>query len=378
MKPVNSCVTFLKLALLNQQIRRWAQLLFVPIYCILIGLVLLASLGGHTPCYAQGGDVERAIALDREAKALISEGNFFEATERYREALSIFEHPDLYINLARAEMKLGEFDSAFSACSKALRSPLLTPQAKSAATKCVTEAQAKMTEIRAAISTYPPGAKLRLDGRAIGQTPWEGFLPPGRRQFDFELEGHVAITRIVNAVPGARIKLQVRLIPEGMGGLITLRTVPEGANVLLDNEFIGQSPVVSFPTATGPHALQLILAGHLPESQQIFVQEGVNQELNFYLKPERGRVSATDLWPAWGMISAGVLTSALAGYFGFQALGAYDEAKRLALSDGRPEQYSAYRLQVQSMENAQQTSDILWVTSGVMVTSGVIWWLIAR
>lgn len=328
---------------------------------------------------AQGGeDVQQAISLDREAKELIAKGEFYEATERYREALRIFEHPDLYINLALAEMKLGEFESAFSSCNKALNSPLLTPQAKAAATKCVGEAQAKMMEIRAVVSTYPNGARLRLDGRAIGQAPWNGILAPGRRQFDFELPGHVPMTRIVNAVPGARIKLQVRMIPQGMGGLITLRTVPDGANILIDNEFIGQSPIVAFPTSTGPHSVQLILKGHLPETQQIFVQEGLNQELNFYLKPERGQVSATDLWPAWGMISAGVLTSALAGYFGYQALSAFNDAERLALRDGRPEMYDRYRLSVRDMENAQQTSDILWVTSGTLVTSGLIWWLVAR
>ena len=348
-------------------------LLILYIGCLLTCYLL------PSPSFAQSqNDVERAVELDKEAKQLISEGKYFEATEYYREALQIIEHPDLLINLARAELKLGEAQSAFNSCSKALGSPLLTPQAKQVASQCIQEARIAMNEIRAFVSTYPPGARLRLDGRSLGQTPWEGQLTPGRRQFDFELDGHVPVSRAVNAVPGTKLKLQVRLIPQGMGGLLTLRTLPEGANVILDNEFIGQSPIVSFPTSTGQHSLQVIFKGHLPETHQIFISESQNLDLNYYLKPLRGRVSATDLWPAWGMLSAGLLTGALAGYFGYQALTARNEANDLALKDGSSSKYNDYLFLVRDMNSARQTSDILWTTSGIMLTGGLTWWLIAH
>jgi hypothetical protein len=341
-------------------------------------IVCICSFGGSWSYAQSNDDVLRAVELDKEAKKLIEKGKFYEATEKYREALSIIEHPDLLINLARAEIELGEAQSAYNACSKALASPLLTPQARDVAMSCVQEAQSKMNEIRAFVSTYPVGAKLRLDGRSLGQTPWEGQLAPGRRQFDLELSGHLPVSRSVNAVPGARLKLQVRLIPEGMGGLLTLNTLPEGANVILDSEFIGQTPINTFPTSTGSHKIQVILKGHLTESHQISITEGKNQELNFYLKPKRGRVSATDLWPAWGMISAGTLTSILAGYFGYQALNNRNQANDLALKDGSINSYDEYRFLIRDMDSAKQTADILWVTSSVMLTSGLTWWLFAH
>lgn len=328
--------------------------------------------------WAQSADVKRAIELDRRAKQLITQGEYYEASELYREALKIFEHPDLFINLAKSEIELKEYQSAYSACVKALRSPLLTPQKRVIATQCVTDMQAKMNEIRAQVDTYPTGAKLRLDGQPLGQTPWEGLLAPGRRQFDFELEGYESMTRSVNAVAGANLRLKVRLIPKGMGGVVTLRTVPKGASVLLDNEFIGQSPVIAFPTSKGAHSLQLILKGHLAEVQQIYVGEGGNEEFNFYLKPVRGRVSATDLWPAWGLLSAGVITGVIGGFFGYKALSARNQARDLAQEDGTLAGYEEYRFQIRDMNNASQTADILWATSGVMVTSGAIWWLVAR
>ena len=97
-----------------------------------------------------------------------------------------------------------------------------------------------------------------------------------------------------------------------------------------------------------------------------------------YLKPERGRVSATDLWPAWSLMGAGVLTGALGGVFGYQALSARDEARQLALTDGTARGYQEYLLNVRDMNNASQTADLLWATSGVMVTSGLVWWLIVK
>ena len=343
-----------------------------------IGIIFIICSLAQISSAQSPDDIEQAVNLDKEAKVLIKDGQFDLAVEKYKEALSYIEHPDLLINLARAELKLGESHNAYRACSKALASPLLTPKAQAAASKCLQEAQKKMNEIQAVVTTYPLGAKLRLDGRSLGQTPWRGQLVPGRRQFDFELSGHLPVSRTVNAVPGAQIKLQVRLIPEGMGGLLSLNTTPEGANVMFDNEFIGQTPIHSFPTSSGGHRLQLILKGHLTESHQVFVAEGQNQEMSFYLKPLRGQVSATDLWPAWGLMSAGVLTSLMAGYFGYQALNARDQANDLALTNGSPERYDDYRFLIRDMESAQTNADIMWVTSSVMITSGLTWWLIAR
>lgn len=100
--------------------------------------------------------------------------------------------------------------------------------------------------------------------------------------------------------------------------------------------------------------------------------------MDFYLKPSRGQVSATDLWPAWGLMSAGVLTGLMAGYFGYQALDARNQADDLALKDGSLASYDEYRFIVRDMESAQSTADIMLVTSGVMLTSGLTWWLIAR
>ena len=123
--------------------------LLVSISLVIMSTYLAPCLFDHSAFAQSADDVSRAVELDKEAKQMISEGKNHEATELYREALTIIDHPDLLINLAKAELQLGESQSAFNACSRALTSPLLTPQAREAAASCVSEAQIQMNQIRA-------------------------------------------------------------------------------------------------------------------------------------------------------------------------------------------------------------------------------------
>jgi len=183
---------------------------------------------------------------------------------------------------------------------------------------------------------------------------------------------------MLNVSRGQRVKLNVRLIPIGLGGLLTVRSSPEGANILLNEEFIGQTPLSAFPTSVGAHQLKLILPGFLTEQRVINMTEGNVQELMVYMNPEKGRVSATDLWPAWALMGTGALTAILGSVFGYQALSARNDADTLARTDGTDAGRTEYRLLIRDMENNRTASDVLWGTSGVLLTSGLVWWLLSE
>jgi len=236
----------------------------------------------------------------------------------------------------------------------------------------VQTANARLDEVTAVIDTNPQGAKISLDGSPIGLTPWRGVLPPGRRQFDFELDGYRAATRLVDATKGSKVNLRVFLLPNNIGGLITLHSTPEGANVLLDDEFIGQSPIISFPTSVGAHTLKVVLPGYNPEVRPIVMSEGQSAELSVFLAPERGNVSALDLWPAWAMMGASGLMAALGGLTGWQALDARNAADRLARN---AVQQGQYNIHINEMETYRTLSDVMWISSGVLLTGGLTWWL---
>lgn len=341
-------------------------------------LTLTLSINPQRVMAQDDSDTSRAVTLHKQAQERYQRGEFEEARELYLQALKLIEHPDLRVRLALVYTALERHSEALENCNKALESRILTEQTRKAAGECVKSAQLRLDEAVAIVESNPSGAKLWLDGSSLGQTPWRGVLSPGRRQFDFELEDHTPTSRMLNVSRGQRVRLNVRLIPLGLGGLLTVRSSPEGANLLLDEDFIGQTPLVSFPTSVGVHQLKVILPGFLPEQRSINMTEGNVQEQMIYMTPEKGRVSATDLWPAWALMGTGALTAVMGGIFGYQALTARNSADTLARSDGTQAKRTEYQLFIRDMENSRTASDILWGTSGVLLTSGLVWWLLSE
>lgn len=354
------------------------QALRARLHALILVILMALSLPPHTltppRAHAQSGEdvTAQAVALNKRAQAAAQAGRYEEATRLYRQAIALIEHPDLLVRLAQVLTIQGDHKGALASCQRALSSELLTSQTEVVARECVQTANARLDEVVAVIDTNPQGAKISLDGSPIGLTPWRGVLPPGRRQFDFELDGYRPSSRLVDAVKGSKVNLRVLLLPNNIGGLITLHSTPEGANVLLDDEFIGQSPIISFPTSVGAHTLKVVLPGYNPEIRPLVMSEGQSAELSVYLAPERGNVSALDLWPAWAMMGASGLMAALGGLTGWQALNARDAADNLARN---AVQQGQYNIHINEMETYRALSDVMWISSGVLLTGGITWWL---
>ena len=321
--------------------------------------------------------IQDAKRLDKEGMEAYEAGDFGLAIEKFREAITMIPHPVLMIRLADAYFGLEDFRGAKESCEMALQSELVNPEQKQRAKKCIHRASQALSIIQAELNSTPEGAILRIDGVEVGDTPWRGILKPGRRQLDFELEGYNTTTRILTPTAGERIRFKVIMIPKGLGGLLSVRSTPEGANILLEQKFIGKTPLISYPISSGAHSMQIIHRGYLSETRNFTISEGQNLEQALYLRPERGNLSAQDLWPAWGLLGASALTASLGGYFGYEAYQSSQEADSLARTNGLPEFRSVYDRHVSDMENSRDASDVLWVTTGVLFTSGLTWLLIS-
>jgi tetratricopeptide (TPR) repeat protein len=348
---------------------------YMRVIQMIMTLIVLGIIT-HNQVWAE--NIEKAVALDKKAKAAYSQGNINQAIDLYQEALRNFKHPDLLLRLSALYTEKRRFRDAFDLCSEALKSKLLTDENKLKADLCIQESEINLKQIWAYIESNPKGAKIRLDGRSVGYTPWKGILIPGRRQFDLELQGYHPISRSINAVPGAEVVMKMRLIPLGLGGLLSIETVPQGSSIMLDNQFIGSAPIRSFPVTAGAHDLQVILADYLTEKRNIYISEGKTTETMIYLNPKRGQVSAKDLWPAWTLIGLGVVTATLGGVFGYQALNSREKANSLATSDATAIGRIKYDQELNNMNTYRNTSDILWVTSILSLTGGFTWWGLSR
>ena len=202
-------------------------------------LLLLAALlpapGGLA--LAQPADTEEeARVLAKEAAKAFRDGDFHVALARFQAANALVPHPTLQVNIGRSFEKLGQWENALDACRAVLAQPALPEATSKAAEECVQRVAPKVVDPTLEVRSAPPGAALMVDGQPKGPTPWKGTVEPGKRQIDVTLPGHRPITREIVAVRGKLESLAVVMVPEAVGGVLAIRTVPPGAALTLDGD----------------------------------------------------------------------------------------------------------------------------------------------
>jgi len=123
------------------------------------------------------------------------------------------------------------------------------------------------------VQTEPPGATVFVNGRVAGATPVAlSGLACGSYGLRFEKEGYVTLARPVQVT---RDGLAVRetLTPNGTGSL-AVQIKPRGAEVLLDGELIGHTPLQRSGIPVGVHELVVRKTNFRPCIQRIEVKPG--------------------------------------------------------------------------------------------------------
>ncbi len=112
------------------------------------------------------------------------------------------------------------------------------------------------------IAANVEGAEVYLQGRFVGTTPNAVVedLPQGTYQIQVKKVGYATYSGPITIKPNVRLKLKVELTPNA--GLVNVTSVPEGANVFLDGEFVGKTPLKLESVSAGRHALRIELNGY--------------------------------------------------------------------------------------------------------------------
>jgi hypothetical protein len=120
------------------------------------------------------------------------------------------------------------------------------------------------------INTDPRGASVFMNGRLVGSTPITlSDLNPGTYSVRLEKEGYVSLVK-----PATLTSSDLTLIEkmERTGtGKITVDIKPGGAEVLLDGEFIGHTPLKDRDVPVGVHELLVRKTNFKPQSWRIEV-----------------------------------------------------------------------------------------------------------
>ena len=113
------------------------------------------------------------------------------------------------------------------------------------------------------VTSSPPQATVILDGYNTGTTPWIFTgLSTGYHTVEVNYPGYEAYVRSVYIESGASQEVYADLTSLVEYGSFFIESTPPGADVYVDGNYQGTSPVTVGGMAVGPHRIELHLAGY--------------------------------------------------------------------------------------------------------------------
>ncbi|MCA9582133.1 MAG: PEGA domain-containing protein [Myxococcales bacterium] len=126
------------------------------------------------------------------------------------------------------------------------------------------------------------GADVFVDGDHVGQVPIDPIpLVPGAHTIRVAKPGFTEYTEVVRVRGGRSNTVNVDMMAVSM--LLTIRSVPEGAQVFVDGAFSGQAPI-ELELVEGKHSVLLKHPYHRDAIRTVDAFAGVHQSLDIQLE----------------------------------------------------------------------------------------------
>jgi formylglycine-generating enzyme required for sulfatase activity len=139
------------------------------------------------------------------------------------------------------------------------------------------------------LNSLPPGATILVDGEAVGTTPASLEILQGERQLMLRLDAYADWQQDLEVVAGQARDLGVVELQAAPGEL-SLQSSPPGANVTLDGEFQGQTPLVLALTPDREHRLAVFKPGYRRHSSTVSLPAAATDTRTVTLRARLGEV----------------------------------------------------------------------------------------
>jgi len=121
----------------------------------------------------------------------------------------------------------------------------------------------------------PSDATVSVDGRRLGSGHRRAELDGGPHRVRVEQPGHEPFEREVQVIPGRTLRLDAR--PEVERARLLIDADVPGAQVFLDREFVGTTPVTVRDVSPGSHRLNVSAGGYEGHAETVEVAPGPNE-----------------------------------------------------------------------------------------------------
>jgi formylglycine-generating enzyme required for sulfatase activity len=137
------------------------------------------------------------------------------------------------------------------------------------------------------ISSIPEGAVVSVGGKPAGNTPLKIELPEGNHRLQISAEGFKTWQTQLAVKPNQPQSIKdIRL--QAADGTLALQTRPAGANITIDEKFVGKTPLKVKLSANTEHEIRISKAGYENESRRVQLATGKTEKLAVVLKPIMG------------------------------------------------------------------------------------------
>ena len=137
------------------------------------------------------------------------------------------------------------------------------------------------------INTNPQGARVILDGKNIGITPFKGEYPDGEYKMTLQRSNYLDFTTTLAISKGKTVKRNYKL--HQLPGSFKIITDPPGAKIYFGGKFVGNSPVtIKNQTANQDHPLIIQAPGFANQKHNIRTSPGREETFTYNLKRNRG------------------------------------------------------------------------------------------
>lgn len=130
----------------------------------------------------------------------------------------------------------------------------------------------------------PPGAEIMVDGQVLGLTPYTAEVLEGEHELTLKLPAHKAWQDDLLVVAGRDMQIPAVALQRA-DGLVFIRSQPSGANVTINGEFRGQTPVELALPPGRAHELTLFRSGFNSASRRIETRPNEEQDITVPLVP---------------------------------------------------------------------------------------------
>ena len=139
------------------------------------------------------------------------------------------------------------------------------------------------------IGSLPEGAKVSVDGKAVGETPLTVKLLPGTYRLEVNAARYKTWRRQVTVKPNEpQVLDNIKLLPAD--GILVLSTRPAGANVTVGGEYAGKTPLKIPLAPKTTHLVRINKAGYEKTSRKVRVSSARVKKLTVDLVPVKGVV----------------------------------------------------------------------------------------